>query len=78
MIMMQEERWQKRYKEVMDFIVAKRRNPSKYALEERNMLNWCKQQRKLINAGKLKPERIELFNKLAKVWEENKRVNQYV
>lgn len=37
-----------------------------------------KQQRKLINAGEMKPERIEKYNKLTELWKKNKRVNQYV
>lgn len=61
----------------MDFINTNKRNPSRYRLEEHNMLSWIKHQRKLINAGKLKAERIEKFNKLLALIEENKRVNQY-
>lgn len=30
--------------------------------EERGMRNWWKHQQKLLNAGELRPERIELFN----------------
>jgi hypothetical protein len=41
------------------------------------MLNWVKQQRKLHNAGKLNPDRVEAFKKLMALIEENKRVNQY-
>ena len=76
--MTQEERWNKRYEEVKSFIEANKRNPSKYVPEERGMVNWCKQQRKLINAGTLKPDRIEQFKELLALIEENKRINQYV
>ena len=41
------------------------------------MLNWVKQQRKLLNAGKLKEDRLGRFNELLALIEENKRVNQY-
>lgn len=75
--MTQDERWLARYKEVMEFLEKNHRNPSKHRIEEHNMLNWIKQQRKLINAEKLKEERIESFNKLLALIEENKRVNQY-
>ena len=34
-------------------------NPSKHRIEEHDMLNWVKQQRKLMNAGKMKLERVE-------------------
>ena len=75
--MTQEEKWLEHYNEVVDFIETNHRNPSRHFVENRNLLSWVKQQRKLINAGKLKPERIEMFNKLTELWEENKRVNQY-
>lgn len=76
--MTQDERWNLRYQEVMDFIETNHRNPSKHRIEEHNMLNWVKQQRKLLNAGRLKVERLELFKKLLEIWEKNKRVNQYL
>ena len=75
--MTQDERWEAKYNEVKDFIVRNHRNPSKYAPEERNMLNWCKQQRKLINAGTLISDRVAFFEKLQELAEKYKRVNQY-
>lgn len=73
----QETRWFTRYQEVMEFIETNHRNPSKHRIEEHNMLNWVKQQRKLHNAGRLKADRVEHFKKLMALIEENKRVNQY-
>ena len=75
--MTQDERWNLRYQEVMEFIETNHRNPSKHRLEEHDMLNWVKQQRKLHNAGKLNLNRVEAFKKLMDLIEENKRVNQY-
>ena len=75
--MTQEERWQKRYNEVVSFIKANHRNPSKYVDEERGLVNWCKQQRKLVNAGKMKAERVEKFRKLLEMTEQYRRKNQY-
>jgi hypothetical protein len=75
--MTQDERWYARY-DGKRFIEENHRNPSRHFVENRNLLSWIKQQRKLINAGKLKLERIEMFNKLTELWEENKRVNQWV
>ena len=75
--MTQDERWQKRYEEVVGFINANHRNPSKYVDEERGLVNWCKQQRKLVNAGKMKEERVEKFRKLLELTEQYKRKNQY-
>ena len=73
----QEIRWLMRYNEVKSFIETNHRNPSKHRIEEHDMLNWVKQQRKLLNAGRLKAERMERFKELLGIIEENKRVNQY-
>lgn len=75
--MTQEERWMTKYNEVVTFIETNKRNPSKHRIEEHDMLNWVKQQRKLVNAGTLKPDRIEQFKELLALIEENKRVNQW-
>ena len=75
--MTQEERWIIRYNEVVEFIETSHRNPSRHRIEEHDMLNWLKQQRKLHNAGKLNPNRVGAFKKLMALIEENKRVNQY-
>ena len=75
--MTQDERWEIRYNEVKGFIEENHRNPSKHRIEEHDMLNWVKQQRKLLNAGRLKAERMERFKELLGMIEENKRVNQY-
>ena len=73
----QETRWLMRYNEVKRFIEENKRNPSKYRIEEHDMLNWVKQQRKLVNAGALKPERVEAFKALLELIERYKRTNQY-
>ena len=76
-VMTQEERWQKRYEEVVGFIETNKRNPSKYRLEEHDMLNWLKANRKVLNAGKMKAERVEKFRKLLELTEQYRRKNQY-
>lgn len=75
--MTQDERWSIRYYEVKSFIEEKHRNPSKYNLEEHDMLNWVKANRKKMNAGGLKPERVESFKRLLELGEKYKRVNQW-
>ena len=75
--MTQEEKWQVKYEEVVSFIKTNKRNPSKHRIEEHNMLNWVKANRKLMNAGKMKTERLKMFEKLQALMEEYKRVNQY-
>ena len=78
MVMDQETRWLTRYNEVKSFIETNHRNPSKHRIEEHDMLNWVKANRKALNAGKLKPDRVEAFKRLLALKDENKRVNQYV
>ena len=73
----QETRWLTKYNEVKNFIEVNHRNPSRHRIEEHEMLNWLKASRKRMNAGELKPERVELFNKLLALTEENKHVNQW-
>lgn len=67
-----------RYQEVMGFVEQNHRNPSKYNLEQRDMYNWLKATRKKMNAGELKAERVELFQRLLAVCEQYKHINQYM
>ena len=75
--MTQDERWMERYKEVTDFIENNHRNPSKHRIEEHDMLNWLKANRKSLNAGKMKADRMEKFRKLLEMTEQYRRKNQY-
>jgi len=75
--MTQEERWQKRYEEVKAFIESNHRNPSKHRIEEHDYLNWLKANRKALNAGKMKQDRVEKFKKLLELMERYRRKNQY-
>ena len=75
--MTQEDQWECKYEEVVAFIKTNKRNPSKHRIEEHDMLNWVKHNRKVMNAGKMKAERMEAFKKLLELIEENKHVNQY-
>jgi len=75
--MTQDERWLGRYEEVMGFVETNHRNPSKHRIEEHGMLNWLKANRKVMNAGRMKPERVERFKALLVLMEKYKRVNQH-
>ena len=76
--MTQDERWLEKYNEVKSFIETNKRNPSKHHEVERGKyLNWIKHNRKQINAGTLKAERVEPFKLLLALMEENKHKNQY-
>lgn len=75
--MMQDERWLVRYNEVKGFIEREHRNPSKHRIEEHLLLNFVKHNRKLLNAGKMKADRVEKYNELLVLSERYKRKNQY-
>ena len=75
--MTQDEKWLAKYCEVIAFVERNHRNPSKHRLEEHQMLNFIKHNRKLKNKGELKADRVEKFEKLLKLGEQYKRKNQY-
>lgn len=77
MVMDQDTRWLNKYEEVMTFIETNHRNPSKHRIEEHDMLNWVKANRKVLNAGKMKPERVERFKELLALMKQYRRKNQY-
>ena len=77
--MTQEERWIAKYNEVKDFVETNKRNPSKYDAEERGeYYTWLKHNRKQMNAGTLKPERVEKFRELLTLCEQYRHKNQWV
>ena len=76
--MTQDERWFEKYNEVKGFIETNRRNPSKHDDAERGLYcNWLKHQRKLYNAGEMRPERVEPFRELLELMERHRHKNQY-
>ena len=75
--MTQDEKWILRYYEVAEFIESNHRNPSRHRIEEHDYLNWLKANRKALNAGKMKADRVEKFRKLLELTEQYRRKNQY-
>jgi len=75
--MTQDELWLTKYQEIMTFMEQNHRRPSKYAPEEKAKVNWWKHQQKLLNAGALKEDRVDLFNKLLALGEKYRHLNQY-
>ena len=69
--MIQDERWIIRYQEVLAFVETNKRNPSKYAQEERNMYNFVKHCRKQMNQSLLKEDRKEAFKKFLVLMEKH-------
>ena len=75
--MTQDARWYTQWNEIIDFMEANKRRPSKFVDEERGMRNWWKHQQKLMNAGELKEDRVEKFKDLLELGERYKHKNQY-
>ena len=76
--MTQDEAWLKKYEEVAVFIETNKRNPSRYDSVERGLYcNWIKHNRKMMNSGEMKEERVVKFKALIELCEQYKRKNQY-
>lgn len=75
--MTQDEKWQTKYNEVVEFINTNHCNPSRHRIEEHDMLNWLKATRKRMNAGELKEQRLEKFKELLMLCNQYKRKNQW-
>lgn len=75
--MKQDELWELNYLDIMDFMSGQKRRPSRHRLEEHQMLNWLKYQKKRLAQGKMKPERIDRFQKLLTIAAQYLRKNQY-
>lgn len=75
--MTQDERWERQYELMMAFMNANHRRPSKHRLEEHDMLNWFKSNKKQISKGNYSQARIEKFAVLMEVANKYRRKNQY-
>jgi len=75
--MTQDEKWMMKYQKVMESIKAHHHNPSRHRIEEHDMLNRVKANRKLLNVGIMELERVKLFEKLQELSEKYKYKNQY-
>ena len=68
--------WFSKNNEEKDFGETNHRNSSRHRIENHLLLNWLKQNRKLLNAGKMKESRVEMFEKQPSLGEQYKHVNQ--
>lgn len=76
--MTQDDLWNLKYQEMVSYIETHYCNPSKHRIEEHLMLNFIKHNHKLLNAEKMKADRVERFNELLALAEMYKRKNQYI
>lgn len=76
--MTQDVRWIAKYDAVISFIKLNKRTPSRYNPQERGLYgNWLRHNKKLYNAGEMKPERVGRFRELLELCERYRRKNQY-
>ncbi len=73
----QDARWITKYNEVIDFMKKNHRIPSRHRIEEHDLLNWLKSNRKKMNANELKEPRLSMFKNLLEYGEQFKHINQY-
>ena len=72
-----DELWDLNYERMMQFLQRRRCRPSKYCVEERQMLNWFKHNKKKLARGTLPEHRIERFQVLLEEASRWQRRNQY-
>lgn len=75
--MKREEQWKEKYDNLWKFVSENHRGPSRHRIEEKDMLNWLKYNRKLLNRDALSPEKEEAILKLKALISSFNRVNQY-
>lgn len=75
--MTQNERWIVRFNEAIDFMKKNHRIPSLHCIEEHNLLNWLKANRKKMNVNELKEPGISMIRELLEYGEQFKHVNHY-
>ena len=77
--MTQDDLWLKKYQEVKAFIETNHRKPSRLNPEERfKYCKWLKHNKKLLNAGEMKEDRVGLFKELLEMEGKYRRKNQWI
>ena len=75
--MTQDEKWATMYDRILTFIKTNKRRPSKYHEDEKEMHNWLKHNKKLLNQQRLRPTRLQPLNELFEIIGKYRRVNQH-
>lgn len=69
------EQWERMYAMITDYVVTNKRRPSKHRTEDKKMHNWLKYNKKVLNAGKMKEERVDKFDRLLALIKKYRRLN---
>ncbi|MGN0222354.1 MAG: hypothetical protein ACI4BA_09610 [Prevotella sp.] len=75
--MKREDKWFDCYEMISAFVKKNHRGPSRHRLEEHQMLNWMKYNRKRLNCDKLSEDEKVCFLRLMDLIRSFHRVNQY-
>lgn len=75
--MNREDKWLDCYEEIVAFVKENHRGPSRHRVEEHQMLNWMKYNRKRLNSGKFSENERACFLRLLELIHSYHRVNQY-
>ena len=75
--MTRDERWLRMWQLYMDFMREHGRRPSKHRAEERDLVNWMKHNRKMVNASLFPANRQDKLDELIRLSEMCTHVNQY-
>lgn len=70
--------WMRKYNDVWAFVEKSHRGPSRHHIEEHDMLNWMKFNRKKDGKGELTGFRKEKFDQLRQLINSYHRINQYI
>ena len=75
--MKQDDRWEKQYNAIMNYMRVNHRRPSKYKDNEILMSNWIKYNKKRLRRDLLNDERKEKFQMLLLTAAKYRRINQF-
>ena len=73
----QDDLWNQKWQAYKDFMVKKKRRPSKHRAEDLVLFDWFKHSKKRLKRGLMKAERIEKFKQLLSEAENLPRINQF-
>ncbi len=75
--MRRDEQWDNNYMQIMQFMQERKCRPAKRHVEDRQMVNWIKFNKKQMKRGKMPAHRIERFQQLLEEATRWQRLNQY-
>ncbi len=73
----QNKKWEYMYNRIMSYMEMNKRRPSKYHLEDRQMFNWIKYNKKSYAHGTMPESHINMFEELLATAKKYHRANQY-